>query len=56
MKDITERLREVTAFLRFETGDRVAAAASLSEEAANEIERLRARLAIMEQAMQETKG
>ena len=44
MKDIVQRLREVTGFVRFETNDRVAAAASLSEEAACEIERLRSSL------------
>jgi hypothetical protein len=34
------RLRMVTGFIRFETGDRVAAAACLSEEAADRIEAL----------------
>ena len=37
---IQERLRAVTAFCRFETGDRVAAAACLSEEAADRIDAL----------------
>ena len=48
MSDLVKRLRLVTGFIRFETGDRIAAAACLSEEAADaltaqaaEIERLR---------------
>ncbi|KZY52606.1 hypothetical protein A3734_18455 [Sulfitobacter sp. HI0054] len=37
---IQERLRAVTSFYRFETGDRVAASACLSEEAADRIDAL----------------
>jgi hypothetical protein len=38
--DLVKRLRVVTGFIRFETGDRVAASACLSEEAADRIEAL----------------
>jgi len=41
MTDIVDRLRMVPGFVRFETGDRIAAAACLSEEAADVIEHLR---------------
>jgi hypothetical protein len=43
--DLVKRLREVAGFIRFETGDRVPAAGSLSEEAADRIEALQAQLA-----------
>jgi len=39
------RLRMVTGFIRFETGDRVAASICLSEEAADRIEQLQEELA-----------
>jgi hypothetical protein len=42
--DLVKRLRMVTGFIRFETGDRVAASACLSEEAACRIEKLEAKL------------
>ena len=38
--DLVKRLRMVTGFIRFETGDRVVASACLSEEAADRIEEL----------------
>ena len=41
MADILAKLDQVTGFVRFETGDRAAASASISEEAKHEIERLR---------------
>ena len=44
MTDLINKLRAVTGFIRFETGDRVAAAACLSEEAADRIEELEAAL------------
>ncbi len=37
---LVKRLRMVTGFIRFETGDRIAASACLSEEAADRIEAL----------------
>ena len=40
--DLVKRLRMVTGFIRFETGDRIAASACLSEEAADRIEQLAA--------------
>lgn len=40
MSDLVQRLRTVTGFIRFETGDRVLAAGSISEEAADRIEAL----------------
>jgi transcription antitermination factor NusG len=40
--DLVKRLRMVTGFIRFETGDRIAASACLSEEAADHIEQLAA--------------
>lgn len=40
MDKLVERLRNVTGFIRFETGDRILAAGSLSEEAAGRIEAL----------------
>jgi hypothetical protein len=43
--DLVKRLRVVTGFIRFETGDRVAASVCLSEEAADRIEALEAKLA-----------
>jgi hypothetical protein len=43
--DLVKRLRIVTGFIRFETGDRIAASACLSEEAAYRIEELEAKLA-----------
>ena len=43
--DLVKRLRMVTGFIRFETGDRIAASACLSEEAAGRIEELEAKLA-----------
>jgi ABC-type Na+ transport system ATPase subunit NatA len=43
--DLVKRLRMVTGFIRFETGDRVAASACLSEEAAYRIEELEVKLA-----------
>jgi hypothetical protein len=39
-KELIARLRMVTGFIRFETGDRIAASACLSEEAADRIEQL----------------
>ena len=39
---VVERLRDVTGFIRFETGDRVRASACLAEEAADLIEALQA--------------
>ena len=42
--DLVKRLRAVTAFVRLETGDRVAAAGCLSEEAASYIEAIKADL------------
>ena len=39
-EELVKRLRVVTGFIRFETGDRVAASACLSEEAADRIEAL----------------
>lgn len=51
-RDIKTRLREVTAFFRFETNDRVASAASLSEEAADYIEKLERRLEEVEYFLQ----
>ena len=52
-KTLVQRLREVTAFLRFETGDRVAAASSLSEEAADRIEALEAEVSQRHERMSE---
>lgn len=49
--ELIARLRMVTGFIRFETGDRVAAAACLSEEAADRIEALAARVAVLEEAL-----
>ena len=43
--DLVKRLRMVTGFIRFETGDRIAASACLSEEAADRIEELETKLA-----------
>jgi len=43
--DLVKRLRMVTGFIRFETGDRIAASACLSEEAADRIEELETQLA-----------
>jgi hypothetical protein len=40
VQSVVDRLQQVTGFIRFETGDRVKAAASLSEEAADLIKRL----------------
>ena len=42
--DLVKRLRMVTGFIRFETGDRIAASACLSEEAADHIEELEVKL------------
>jgi hypothetical protein len=42
--DLVKRLRMVTGFIRFETGDRIAASACLSDEAADRIEELEAKL------------
>jgi MoaA/NifB/PqqE/SkfB family radical SAM enzyme len=42
--DLVKRLRMVTGFIRFETGDRIAASVCLSEEAADRIEELEAKL------------
>ena len=39
-EELIARLRMVTGFIRFETGDRVAASICLSEEAADRIEQL----------------
>lgn len=39
-EELVKRLRMVTGFIRFETGDRVAASICLSEEAADRIEQL----------------
>ena len=39
-EELISRLRIVTGFIRFETGDRIAASACLSEEAADRIEQL----------------
>jgi hypothetical protein len=39
-EELIKRLRMVTGFIRFETGDRIAASACLSEEAADRIEQL----------------
>ncbi len=41
-RDIIDRLADVTGFIRFETGHRVAAAGCLAEEAIYQIKRLRA--------------
>ena len=47
------RLRMVTGFIRFETGDRVTASICLSEEAANRIEQLVATNEQLESSMRE---
>jgi hypothetical protein len=47
-EELIKRLRMVTGFIRFETGDRIAASACLSEEAAERIEALLAQNAAME--------
>jgi hypothetical protein len=46
--DLVKRLRVVTGFIRFETGDRVAASVCLSEEAADRIEALTAKVKLMD--------
>ncbi|MBQ0802967.1 MAG: hypothetical protein KBT76_14645 [Sulfitobacter litoralis] len=48
---IQDRLRGVTAFFRFETGDRVAASASLSEEAAAHIDAQDAKIKALVEAL-----
>jgi hypothetical protein len=59
-RDICERLADVVGFVRFETGDRVAAAASLPEEARETILSLRAKVDALEarvvQLLGEQKG
>ena len=49
--DLVKRLRAVTGFIRFETSDRVAAAACLSEEAADRIEELESELSLLEEGL-----
>jgi hypothetical protein len=50
--DLVKRLRMVTGFIRFETGDRIAASACLSEEAADRIQELEVRLAKVEAVLE----
>ena len=50
--DLVKRLRMVTGFIRFETGDRIAASACLSEQAADRIEELEAKLAKAVEALE----
>lgn len=50
-RGVVDRLRIVTGFIRFETGSRVTAAMSVSEEAACLIETLSARVAELEAAI-----
>lgn len=47
-RDLLGRLQDVTGFVRYETGDPVAASASLSEEAVEEIQRLRQEVEALE--------
>jgi len=49
-EELVKRLRVVTGFIRFETSDRVAASACLSEEAADRIEALTEQLNICRMA------
>lgn len=54
--DLIKRLRVVTGFIRFETEDRIAASACLSEEAAARIEELEAKLAKAVEALKIISG
>jgi hypothetical protein len=51
MSDLIKRLRDVTGFVRFETGDRVRASACLSEEAADILEAKDAEIARLRKAL-----